>query len=297
MPFVRLPHNIEMHYEHCGAESAKTPLLLIHGNFASWRWWQPLLQHLPERYRAYAPELRGCGDTTRAADGYNIEQLASDIYEFTQALDLPAVHLVGHSLGGAVAMQFALNYPQKVRTLTLVSSAPAEGMAYLKPNFPHLRLTESSDFHHIMQTLNLNRMSLQKTLSRMMPSIEPHEDGFVTLLDDAAHMSPEAIVGFYDALTTWSVQDELGNLNLPVLVLWGSQDTIVEKAALERTVEALPQAQFVVWDNVGHAPQLEQPEAFQQLLLEFIENHQVKRISTTFQNHKNYWVRQLKKFW
>ncbi|MCV6636431.1 alpha/beta hydrolase [Candidatus Albibeggiatoa sp. nov. NOAA] len=296
MPFVRLPH-IDMHYEHCGAEQAKTTLLLIHGNFASWRWWQPLLQHLPARYRAYAPELRGCGDTSRPDTGYNIEQLASDIYEFTQALNLPAVHVVGHSLGGAVAMQFALNYPQKVRTLTLVAPAPAEGMAHLKSKFPHLRLTESSDFHHVMQTLNLNRVSLQKALSRMMPSIKPNQDSFVTLLDDAAHMSPEAIVGFYDALTTWSVQDELGKLNLPVLVLWGSQDSIVEKATLERTVEALPQAQFVVWDNVGHAPQLEQPEAFQQLLLEFIENHQVKRIYTAFQNQKDYWARKLKKFW
>ncbi|WP_353570222.1 alpha/beta hydrolase [Candidatus Albibeggiatoa sp. nov. BB20] len=297
MPFARLPHNIEMHYEHCGLESAQTTLLLIHGNFASWRWWQPLLQHLPERYRAYTPELRGCGDTTRPDGGYTIEQMAADIYEFTQALDLPAVHLVGHSLGGAVAMQFALNYPQKVRTLTLVSSAPAEGMAHLKPSFPQLRLTESSDFHHVMQTLNLNRMSLYKALTRMMPNIKTNQESFVTLLDDAARMSPEAIVGFYEALTTWSVQDELGKLNLPVLVLWGSQDTIVEKAALERMVEALPQAQFVIWDNVGHAPQLEQPEAFQQLLLEFIENHQVKRIYNVFQNQKNYWLRRLKKFW
>ena len=296
MPFVRLPH-IEMHYEHCGTDAAKNTLLLIHGNFASWRWWQPLLQHLPARYRAYAPELRGCGDSSRPDSGYTIEQLAADIYEFTQALNLPAVHVVGHSLGGAVAMQFALNYPQKVRTLTLVAPAPAEGMAYLKSKLPHLRLTESTDFHHVMQTLNLNRMSLHKALARMMPSIKPNQDGFVTLLDDAAHMSPEAIVGFYDALTTWSVQEELPRLQVPCLVLWGSQDTIVEKAALERTVEALPQAQFVVWDNVGHAPQLEQPEAFQQLLLEFIEHHQVKQKSTVFQEQKASWLKRLKKFW
>jgi hypothetical protein len=71
----------------------------------------------------------------------------------------------------------------------------------------------------------------------------------------------------------------------------------VEKAALQRTVDALPQAQFVVWDNVGHAPQLEQPEAFQQLLLEFIENHKVKRIYAAFKHQKDYWLKQLKKFW
>jgi pimeloyl-ACP methyl ester carboxylesterase len=296
MPFVRLPH-IDMHYEHCGAESAQTTLLFIHGNFASWRWWQPLLQQLPARYRAYAPELRGCGDSSRPQSGYTVEQLAADIYEFTQALHLPALHVVGHSLGGAVAMQFALSYPQKVRTLTLVAPAPAEGMAHLKVHFPHLRLTESSDFQHVMQTLNVNRMSLHQALTRMMPSIKPTQDGFVTLLDDAARMSPEAVVGFYDTLTTWSVQDELHELDMPVLVLWGTQDTIVEKAALQRTVDALPQAQFVVWDNVGHAPQLEQPEAFQQLLLEFIENHKVKRIYAVFKHQKDYWLKQLKKFW
>ncbi len=294
MPFVQLPH-IEIHYEYSAIDQAKGTLLLIHGNFASWRWWQPLLQHLPKHYQAYAPELRGCGDTSRPTGGYTIEQLATDIYEFVQALNLPAVHLVGHSLGGAVAMQFALNYPQKTRTLTLVSSVPAEGMAHLKSQFPHLHLTESSDFRHIMQTLSLNRIGLQEVLTRMMPSMNPDQQLFTLLLDDAARMSSEAIIGFYDALTMWSVQDELDKLRLPVLVLWGSQDTIVEREALKRTVIALPQAQFVIWDNVGHAPQLEQVVAFQKLLVEFIENHHVKNTYTVFE--KDYGLKELKNFW
>lgn len=97
MPFIQTS-NLNIHYELAG--KGDTVLVLVHGNFASWRWWRPVLDRLPAGYRAYAPDLRGCGDTDRPPDGYTIEQLAADLHAFARALGLPAFHLVGHSLGG-----------------------------------------------------------------------------------------------------------------------------------------------------------------------------------------------------
>lgn len=238
MPFISLS-TLTVHYEHSG--SGNTVFMLIHGNFSSWRWWQPLLQQLPAHYRAYAPELRGFGETDHPPQGYTIEQLADDLYQFTTALHLPALHLVGHSLGGAVAVQFALNQPLLVRSLTLVAPAPAEGMSHLP------------------------------ALPRWLPTLSSFSP-FIHLLHDVPKMAPQAVVGLTQSLSTWNVQAQLPALNLPVLIVWGERDMIVPRAALERMVCTLPQAQLITWPGVGHAPQLEQPQRFKRLLLKFVKS-------------------------
>jgi len=104
MPFVQL-ETARAHYEVAGA--GRNVLVLVHGNFASSRWWRPVLDRLPPGWRAYAMDLRGCGETapppSGAAEEYSIPRLASDLAAFADRLDLPAFH-VGHSLGGAVAL-------------------------------------------------------------------------------------------------------------------------------------------------------------------------------------------------
>lgn len=271
MPFAPLTDLI-IHYEHAG--QGDKVIVFVHGNFASWRWWRPCLRHLlPSQYTAYALDLRGCGDSDQPPNGYTIQQLALDLYKFIQYLNLPAVHLVGHSLGGAVTLQFALDYPQKVRSLSLISPAPAEGMAYLQqqpllsnPFQPY----SNKEFHRLLHASHLNRTVLEKILSHLMPTMDIYSQEFLRLVDDGLRMSPAAINGFYQTLVQWSVQAELSRLQLPVLLLWGKMDVLISKEALERMVAGLPQVQWIVWENVGHAPQLEQPLDFRKLLLSFI---------------------------
>src|SRR5438045_5429824 len=127
MPFLQL-ETINAHYEEAG--TGRNVLVLVHGNFASSRWWKPVLDRVPARWRAYAMDLRGCGQTAPSSKGgsaqYSIPQLATDLGNFVERLHLPAFHLVGHSLGGAVALEFALRRSQRVRSLALVAP-PAPG--------------------------------------------------------------------------------------------------------------------------------------------------------------------------
>jgi 3-oxoadipate enol-lactonase len=91
-----------IHYEMAGC--GRTPLVLLHGNFASWRWWQPVFERLPAPFVAYAPVMRGCnGSPSNLFDGFEISLLAEDLELFVDALGLRRFHLVAHSLGGAVA--------------------------------------------------------------------------------------------------------------------------------------------------------------------------------------------------
>jgi len=276
MPFIATPE-LRIHYETAGA--GETIIVLLHGNFASWRWWIPTLQNLPDTYRAYAPDLRGCGDTEQPETGYDIEQLSHDLFQFAQALKLTRFHLVGHSLGGAVALQFILDHPTLVETLSLIAPSPAEGLPHLHPDrsalFSLNRLADAQEFHSFLRNFDMNRSMLRRALRRMLPSITTEDHSFIALLDDAARLPPQAIVGFLRTLTTWDVQARLGEIQQPVLVLWGELDGIVEREALGRTVAGLPQAKWVIWAGVGHSPQLERPAKFNQLLLQFIENNNV----------------------
>jgi 3-oxoadipate enol-lactonase len=299
MPFIQLP-DLNVHYEQAGR--GRMTVVLLHGNFASWRWWLPLLRDFSlEQYTFYAPELRGCGDTDHPESGYSVEQLAIDLYQFVKALKLSRFHLIGHSLGGAVSLQFALNYPHYLHRLFLIAPAPAEGMPQLKRTLFGIGAAE---LNHLVRSLDLSRPILKRAIKKMIPSL--HQDSMMlnALVDDAVRMSPDALDGFVDSLSTWNVLEQCNQMNLSTLILWGEQDEIVPYDALVRMQEKMPHAELVVWADVGHAPQLERMDEFKQLLLTFTdykpiihatkkENYSPVKSRYLFLN----WWRKMRLFW
>lgn len=280
MPTIETPA-LDLHYQQAGA--GPNVFVFVHGNFASWRWWKPVLDRLPPGFLAYAPDLRGCGDTRpkgETASSYGIPQLADDLQALVEALDLGPFHLVGHSLGGAVALQFALQHSRMVRSLTLVSPAPAAGLAAMREGTSRLaqslRMVDPADApamaalesgYRVQRAFGLNRLPLRRALAEMMPGASLETAEVDALVDDAARMSPEALVGFLQALHEWNVEGELGRLRVPTLIVAGEMDTLVPPAASQRTAEILPRGQLLVWSQVGHSPQIERPDAFILLLV------------------------------
>jgi len=289
---------LDIEYQQLGA--GPNVFVFVHGNFASWRWWKPVFERLPPGYRAYAPDLRGCGDTagetalgTTADDAYGIPQLADDLLAFVDAIGERSFHLVGHSLGGAVALQFALAHPDRVQSLTLVAPAPAAGLGAMRlGSSPSALLLRTIDPEHVASmallrssyrvhhALGTNRLMLRAGLARMMPGATLDRADARSLLGDAARMSPDAVVGFFQGLHRWNVVDELSALRVPTLVLAGGKDRLIPVAALEETAELLPRGRLVVWPEVGHSPQVERPDAFVDLLQVAARRSLVTRIST-----------------
>ncbi|HOW58020.1 MAG TPA: alpha/beta hydrolase, partial [Smithellaceae bacterium] len=252
---------------------------------------------LPVGYHAYAPDLRGCGQSGHTEDGHNIEQLALDVYEFVQSLNLQALHLIGHSLGGAVAMQLALDYPELVKDLLLVGSVPADGMPAVRKNSEHsswileiiglfnpqkiISKMSSGTLESTYQTLqNLpgTRHLLRRALAMMTPSWE-HDNNpfFEELINDAGRMSPKAMAGHLTSLETWNILSRLKELSIPVMILLGGRDILVSREQMENTIKELKYGILVVWDDVGHSPQIEQPVRFVKLMMDFIGKNEEEK--------------------
>ena len=273
MPFVRTLE-LNMHYETGGY--GKEVLLLLHGNFASWRWWQPILKDTPRGYRAYAPDLRGCGDTDQPESGYTIAQHADDLEQLVGALRLNRFHLVGHSLGGCVALEFALSHPRRIKSLTLVAPAPAQGQSVINgsshSNGVMYSASAMQSAFRMSERLGTHRRVMERALARMIDPDRMHGD-FESLVNDAVRMSHSAAAGHIETLNGWDVQDAVGNLNLPVLIIGGRNDHLISPEALQRAVKKFPNGRLIIWPRMGHAPQLAHPERFNRILFKFARQH------------------------
>ena len=252
------------------------PLLLLHGSYATGRWWEPFLEVLPESLLAVAPDLRGCGLSDKPESGYAIEAQAEDIRQLVDVLGWRDFDLVGHSTGGAVAIEFALHHMDVLHTLTLVDSVPIEGV-YSPPDTLELLAQ--------MQPRPGARSLLTRALALLMPSLNPAGQNTAShgladspgasflqaLEEDASQMAPAAFTEVARAVSAWNRSADAGRLTLPTLLIWGELDTIVDRRATTRTLLAIPGANNLeVLRGVGHSPMIEAPIAFAERLIDFI---------------------------
>ena len=123
-----------------------------------------------------------------------------------------------------------------------------------------------------MQMLGVNRPLLVRPMRKVTPTLTD-EAMFDAILNDAARMAPEALTGFYKSLNHWNIQSCIKHVDIPILILAGAQDTLVPVVALEEMNKYLKQGRLVVWEDVGHSPQLEQPDRFLSLVDNFIKEY------------------------
>lgn len=264
MPMIETPR-LRMAYRVHG-DADGLPMLCLHGSFGSSRWWQPLFDILPDAIHAIAPDLRGCGESDRSELGYDIPQQAEDVAGFVDALGLDEFDLVGHASGGAIAVEYALAHSEKLRSLILVDPAPVEGV--FTP-LEGLRLLDQ---------MRTDRDLLSRALTSLMPhtpsptmSQADFDAFFAHLVADAQAMSPAAFTGVAQALDRWNRFDEAGRLTLPTLLIWGSEDSIVDRDAVTRTLIAIPgAANLEVLRGIGHSPMIESPVVLAERIIEFM---------------------------
>lgn len=225
-----------------------SPVVLVHGWATTGSVYKPAFERWSGDERLLAVDLRGTGWSDKPASGYTLEAFASDVAAVLESLDEPAV-LVGHSMGGAIAQLVAVNHPDKVSGLVLISPVPASGVPLGDADKAFFR------------SLAGRRDGMATVLgSTMAPA---GCDRFEELLADSATVTKACFLEAFDAWCGADFADRLGEISVPTTVIGGAAETILSPEVLQAAVvDCIEGATLVLIDGVGHYPQWEAPDAF-----------------------------------
>ncbi|MEJ5256809.1 MAG: alpha/beta fold hydrolase [Fervidobacterium sp.] len=235
-----------IHYIKFG--SGPKNLVLVHGNFASARFFEPLIDLIPKNeYTVYALDLPNFGFSQELEGEVSIEKYADALGAFIEKLSISNIILLGHSLGGAVAMGYAVKNPEKLQKLLLVDPAPVYGMP---------KYDESA--YKIIELYRKNPDMIKKALMINAPTYE-NEKFFDKITSDALRMARRAFIGNAKALANYNYLEIAKNIEIPVKVVYGDKDVILTLESMELTAKAFKNGELIVLKNIGHSPIVENP--------------------------------------
>lgn len=262
----------ELHYVHAGEGP---PLVFLHGVLGSHRVWAELAADLAHDHEVVAPDLFGHGASDKRIGDYSLGAHAATVRDLLDLLDLPTATIIGHSLGGGIALQFTYLFPQRVHGLVLVASGGLgrEVNALLRaPTLPGaewvLPLVASRWTSRQGNTLG---RGLRLVGVRGGPDIAQAWHGFESLSDADSRRAflatIRSVVGPEGQRV--SALALLPRLRCPTLLVWGDRDRMIPLSHARATVALIPNARLEVFARAGHFPHLERPERFASLLREF----------------------------
>jgi len=252
-------------------------LLAVHGIASDSQAWRAALPLLARRVTVIAPDLPGHGASAKAPGDYSLGSLASSLRDFLVKLGHERATLVGHSLGGGVAMQFAYMFPERTERLVLVSSG---GLGRsLNPllraaTLPGSELAIAATIAPITALGRAGAAALQRVGLRFTPDLGEVGRGFATLADRegrAAFLDTlRSVVNFSGQRVDASDRLYLAS-EMPTLLLWGERDPIIPVRHGHRAQERMPGSRLVTFADSGHFPQIDDPHRFAATVLEFLE--------------------------
>lgn len=239
------------------------PLLLIMGMGGHHRTWgEPFLSLLEKDFDVVAYDQRGIGESERAQPGFGIADLAGDAVRVLDAVGWDRAHVFGVSLGGMVAQELAIRYPERVRTLTLGCTYPGRGGDLTAPGprrYLEAGLTRDKEL--------AVRTAFEVNVS---PAYAADPANFEVFHADALSVKvPMAVVMMqYQAAVEHDATDRLARITAPTLVVTGTADEMMYPANSERIAERVPGARLELLEGLGHLFWLEEPERVAELLRE-----------------------------
>jgi len=260
MPF--LSHaGVSLRYDRAGAGP---PVLLVH----AWTWnrtcWERQVQALRERHTVITVDVRGHGESSHPRTGYTLGTMAGDLEHLVRALAVPRIALVGWSMGGLLAQELAHRLGDRASALVLVGSS-AGGFA--DPKRPgaqperaaEMRAAIEKDFRAVVR-------ELAPTLFKA-GAASPLLAWAVGLMQKTP---PHAAAASFGAFLAADLRPRLKALKVPTAVLHGRHDALMPVAEGEELTKHIRGATLTVFEESGHAPHLEEPDAFNAALAKFL---------------------------
>ncbi|MBN8867600.1 MAG: alpha/beta fold hydrolase [Solirubrobacterales bacterium] len=254
------------------------PILLIHGITSSSRTWKSVMPRLAKRFTVIAPDLLGHGRSAKPKGDYSLGAYASGIRDLMVALDLPKANVVGHSLGGGIAMQFAYQFPQRVSRLTLVDTGGIGrevNIALRAATLPGAEYALPLLFSPTLHDAGLKVRGILAGIGlRGSADVEGVAEGFASLTEaDARRAFLHTVRAVIDpAGQRVSAADRLYlTRDIPSLIVWGDNDRIIPLSHAELAHELMPGSRLEIFPGAGHFPFNDDPDRFVEVLEDFID--------------------------
>jgi pimeloyl-ACP methyl ester carboxylesterase len=265
--------DINLCYEIMGKDDGY-PILLIHGFGVKKGVWMAQIGDLSKEFKVIRFDNRGAGKSSRPA-GTTMEIFADDTKNLMDFLEIEQAHVMGWSLGGMIAQNFVLKYPQKVNKLILICTVPGypteEGPEiYKKMRLHELEIGPEKAF---WETARANfhatyRREMEKDPKKNFFGIWSAEDYIEFLSEDPA--TPQDIINQAEALKTHNTYDKLKEIKNPTLLIAASHDRLTPQVSMERMHQDIPNSTLIVIEKAGHfAPMTRTPEV-NKAIMEFL---------------------------
>ncbi|HYK21466.1 MAG TPA: alpha/beta fold hydrolase [Pyrinomonadaceae bacterium] len=241
-----------------------SPVVLIHGYPFNRSLWSEQVIALSNSYRVIAPDLRGFGETEVTAGSATMNEMAQDVAELMDQLQIPRAVIGGLSMGGYVALAFYKQFPSRVRALILADTrAQADTEEAKQTRAQQAEKALSEGMAGIADAM-LPKLLTPDTVSKR-PDIVMH------VRDMMLKTKPEGAAAALRGMAEREDQTPLlSQISAPTLILVGAEDAITPVADSEKMHHAIPNARLVVLENAGHVSNLERTEQFNDAILEFL---------------------------
>lgn len=269
---------VEIHGERVAVrdEGQGEALLLIHGMAGSSQTWRAIMPQLAKKYRVIAPDLLGHGESSKPRTDYSLGAFAVGLRDLLDELEVDSATIVGHSLGGGIAMQFLYQHPDYCRRLILISSGglgpdvgwilrllAAPGAELVMPVIaPTPVLRAGNSVRGWLSSLGL-RSPRGAEIWNAYSSFSDRQtrDAFLRTLRSVVDYRGQSV----SALNRLNLREDL-----PTLAIWGEQDNIIPVDHAYSALEARPDCRLEVLPDVGHFAQVEAPTEVADLIDDFI---------------------------
>jgi 3-oxoadipate enol-lactonase len=262
---VKLKANdIEINCEVSGKQDAPV-VVLSHSLGSSLAIWNPQIEALESHFRVLRYDMRGHGGSETPHGAYTLEQLGEDAVGLLDALHIQVVHWVGLSIGGMIGQYFALNHTDRLRSLVLCDTAaalPEEAQAMRQQR---IEIAREQGMEPLVEP-TLERWFTSDFLRQKSPQVELIRRHFLA--------TPVAgYIGCSQAIQNLNYLERVSEIKTPTLIIVGEEDPATPVAASEAIHERIPDSSLVVLSSAAHLSNVEQPEAFNGALIDFLLDH------------------------
>jgi pimeloyl-ACP methyl ester carboxylesterase len=235
------------------------PVMVIHGGAGDASTWWNNIAELSLNYTVYAPDLPGFGGSQPLKGNYYVHELSEFIDKFAGSVGLDSFNLVGHSLGGGIALDYTLKKPNKVKKLVLISS-----LCLGREIGFGLRLLSIPTLIHSLCVIAKGVIKAIKWVFKQLKQVE-----FISPLTPAIMHIGENITSAFGRQSL-VLESRLGEVNVPTLVVWGARDPVVPVRQAYAAARVIPDCQVKVFKNRGHNVHRDELKQFSGILKRFL---------------------------